>query len=202
MNTVKRLILIAAIRTLSVLTVGLVQGSMEGALAAPPNPTAVVRVINTGTEPVPVAPQGTTNVSGSVSVSDWPTSALPVSQQGTVDVSGTVGLSDNTVKLDPAGNTVKLDPTSSVNVSGTVGLADGATVRIDHLYTNSNPVKVWGHVALDPVANNRVQTTNSIDLETHQAVPLLVQVAGGGNTAQEPVQFTSTYTSNFSWTNA
>lgn len=295
MNSAKRLILIAAVSILSIAMVGLVVGGLEEASAAPTRPaTTDVMVTNSSSDPVPVVPQGTTNVSGSVQVGNTATSPVPVAQQGTVNVlgkvgissdanivkldpsstvkldtsamnvSGTVGISStantvkldsNTVKLDPAGNTVKLDTsgmtvsgtvgitpdantvkldaaantvglsgsantvkidpgnntvkvdaTSSIPLSGTVGLSSDANtvkfdqtpnttnnlVKIDDAYQNSHPVKVWGWTGLDPTANNKVQAANPIDPETKQAVPLLVQVVGGGagGSAQQPVQFT------------
>lgn len=52
-----------------------------------------VRVVNNNQQPVPVSPQGTTAVAGTVTIGNTPQQAVPVAPQGTTTVAGTVGIS-------------------------------------------------------------------------------------------------------------
>jgi hypothetical protein len=108
-------------------------------------PGSDVTVTNDATRPVPVAPQGTTPVSGTVNVGN-----LPATQQvgGTVNVGnlpstqtvqGTVGIdpSSNTVKLDPSSSSVSLQSAKAVNLraSGSKALAQWSSWGAGYGYT-------------------------------------------------------------------
>lgn len=88
------------------------------AAPAPPGGTSNVNVVNTTSNPVPTAAQGTTTVSGTVAISGTP--SVSVSGTPSVSVSGTPSVS--------------ISGTPSVSVSGTPSVTVGNTP--------SNPVPV------------------------------------------------------------
>jgi hypothetical protein len=229
MNSAKKFVSIAALGVVLVIVAGLVFGSIERAIAAPPLPQRQdVMVINTTSEPVPVLSQGTTNVSGSVDVRNWPIDPLPVAQQGSVEVNGTVGIDPNAnavtidsavpvavsgkVEIDPTANTVKIDsaapvavaPQGTTNVAGSVSVSNPTSNPVP--VAQQGAVSVSGSVGLSTsantvkldAANNTVKVTNP----SGQALDVRVVEGGGGGSAPQPVQFSSTYTANFAWTNA
>jgi len=99
---------------LGALAAGIFLGTTAPAIAASIHD---VLVVNDVTRPVPVTPQGTTAVAGTVS-------ALQ-SGAWTVGISGTPGVTvNNAIKIDPAGNTVTVGnlPTDSMGRLKTVRL--------------------------------------------------------------------------------
>lgn len=75
--------------------------------------SAPVVLTGTGGRPVPVSQQGTSNVAGSVSISNTTANPIPVSVQGQVDL-GPVTLSNNVSNVPlPVSGTVQLDAGAS-----------------------------------------------------------------------------------------
>jgi len=111
---------------LGALVVGVVLGTSGPAIA---DSAREVLVVNSTTQPVPVAPQGTTTVAGTVSAEQ--------SGAWTVAISGTPAVAvTNAVKIDPAGNTVNVgnlptDPQGRLK-----------TVRLGTLTQVSGPVTI------------------------------------------------------------
>jgi hypothetical protein len=127
---------------LAALAAGIFLGTTAPAIAASIHD---VLVVNDATRPVPVTPQGTTAVAGTVS-------ALQ-SGAWTVGISGTPGVMvNNAIKIDPAGNTVTVGnlPTDS---QGRL-----KTVRLGTLTQVSGPFTI---VAISGAAiGPRVDTTS------------------------------------------
>jgi len=99
---------------LGALVAGIVLGTSAPAIASS---IRDVLVVNTTARPVPVAPQGTTAVAGTVSAQQ--------SGSWTVGISGTPGVTvTNPIKIDPTGNTVTVGnlPTDSQGRLKTVRL--------------------------------------------------------------------------------
>jgi len=99
---------------LGALVVGIFVGTSAPAIA---DSIREVLVVNTTSQPVPVAPQGTTTVAGTVSAQQ--------SGSWTVGISGTPGVTvSNPIKIDPTGNTVTVGnlPTDSQGRLKTVRL--------------------------------------------------------------------------------
>ncbi len=99
---------------LGALAAGIFLGTTAPAIAASIHD---VLVVNDATRPVPVTPQGTTTVAGTVSAQQ--------SGTWTVGISGTPGvLVNNAIKIDPVGNTVAVGnlPTDSEGRLKTVRL--------------------------------------------------------------------------------
>jgi hypothetical protein len=94
--------------------------------SAPPAPAANVNVVNTPTNPVPTAAQGTTAVTGSVDISGTPTVSLAAGT--TVGISGTptVGLASN----------ARVAINSAATVPVFVRSVDDAVRELFHMQTN------------------------------------------------------------------
>ncbi|HEV8367924.1 MAG TPA: hypothetical protein VGQ39_08235 [Pyrinomonadaceae bacterium] len=102
--------LIGLLSLVTIATVALPHVGRGAGSSAPTSQTQNVRVVNTGSEPVPIV--GNTTVNGTVQAQQ--------SGSWNVGINGTptVGLdfSNNTVKFDAVNNTVKIDPTNPLAV--------------------------------------------------------------------------------------
>ncbi|NLX37245.1 MAG: hypothetical protein GXY68_11215 [Chloroflexi bacterium] len=185
MNTAKRFVSITAIGMVFVLVLGLVSGGMGTAIAASPFEGAQeALIINTDAQPVPVLPQGTTMVSGSVDVGNWPIDPLPVAQQGPVDVFGEVF---GTVGIDPAANTVTIDGLGPLTVSGTVQIDSTTPVSVAAQGTTD----VSGSVSVSNSTENPVpvaaqgttDVTGSVSVSNSTSSPVPVAAQGTTNVA-------------------
>jgi hypothetical protein len=174
------------------------------------NVAGSVTVGNATSSPVPVAQQGAVSVAGTVDVNgtvgiDPDANTVTLGSGSSVDVTGTVG-------IDPTANTVKINSTTPVSVvpQGTTNVAGSVTVN----NPSSNPVlvnqvgsvNVAGTVGLATyantvkldTANNTVKVTNP----TGQALDVNIVGGSAGESAIQPVQFTSTYNTSWTWTDA
>jgi len=143
------------------LAAGIFLGTTAPAIAASIHD---VLVVNDATRPVPVTPQGTTAVAGTVS-------ALQ-SGAWTVGISGTPGVVvNNAIKIDPAGNTVTVGnlPTDSQGRLKTVRL--GTLTQVSGAFTM---VATSGAAAIGP----KVDTTSChsvlalVSIDTSTGPPL------------------------------
>jgi len=98
----------------------------------PPPPTQNVLVVNGSGQPVPTAPQGTTNVAGTINVGNTPsvtvanTPSVTVANTPSVSISGTP-----TVTLAPGGSTNVTNPIDGQNNPTPLAMMEGAQLYED-----------------------------------------------------------------------
>ena len=105
----------------------------------PPPPTQNVLVVNGSGQPVPTAPQGTTNVAGTVNVGNTPsvtvanTPSVTVANTPSVSISGTP-----TVALSPGGSTGVTNPLDGSSNAIPLAITEGAQFLVETCSGNFN----------------------------------------------------------------
>jgi hypothetical protein len=128
-----------------------------------------VQVVNTSSQPVPVAPTGTTTVTGSVSISGTPS----------VSIAGTPSVSlSGTPSVSLAGTpSVSLSGTPSVSIAGTI-----PTTQADR--PGQQPMHVWQTVQLAPGQNFNAVAVDVAQPPGTQMVIEHVSIIGGAPVGQ------------------
>jgi len=143
--------------------------------SAPPPPTANVNVVNTPTNPVPTAAQGTTAVTGSVDISGTPTVGLASNARVAINSTATVPVFVRSV--DDAVRELFHMQTNMTLADGDIGttaffhVPDGKRLIIEHVSASGIiPAGQKLQLNLSTLVNNSHQLGGSVQV-THFLVP-------------------------------